>query len=120
MDNQDYIRKAVELADGWRYFRKDSPENPISYYATPVDDSWWNWDSWHPCHLDALAAQLVRQVDTLEKYHITYSTTGEWVRVSDVTSGPEMKVRYTAKDSGRTMNTIKAIVDSNVLGANND
>ena len=90
MNEQDYIKAAVELADGWTYHDGD-----CSHEET---ERWFIGCKLPQVWLDALAAQLVRQVDAIdgEKIHNDFIQIGV---------GP--------KD--RTMNTIKAIVDSKVL-----
>ena len=85
-----YIRKAVELADGW------------DYYADDDHDQGW---------LDMLAAQLVRQVDALDGFNFVsgqdcYSYV--WRACDD-------KAEMASYGPDRTMNTIKAIVASGVL-----
>lgn len=107
-----YLRKGVELADGFRVSTTGA--------GTPAwhgPDGFMVLVSGLPttAYIDALAAQLRRQVRKLKQYHLTYSTTGEWIRVSDSTGYPPIKVRTTAKGPDETMNTIKAIVDSGVL-----
>lgn len=95
MNDQDYIRKAVELADGWRLsssilWGPDRLQAPVTNQAM----------------LDALAAHLVRQVDALD---------GLWVEIDNMGAGI-----YTINDWGnkaivfaseesddRTMNTLK-------------
>jgi hypothetical protein len=100
--DDEYIRKAVELADGWylldngRGFCSFVPERPVN------------------CELpgpfaDLLAAQLVRQVDTLEFVFFDSDSGG-----AGVVSSARENVALSRGDS-RTMNTIKAIVDSGVL-----
>ena len=79
---EDVIRKAVELADGFWW-----KEDCVHVLDTPMH---YRADALPQTILDALAAQLTRQVDELDDY---------WVCAED----------------DRTMNTIKAIVDSKVL-----
>ena len=114
MNDGEYIRKAVELV-GWLESDEEGeylqiPAQPFSAYLDEIRA---------PCEqylLDALAAQLVRQVDALIGIDIDvhkgfssittdqgkYST-GHWVEIGE------------AQGEDRTMNTIKAIVDSKVL-----
>lgn len=108
MTDEEYIRKAVELADGWR----------VSYHANGEVCTISNQDKlwqigWCQSQLDALAAQLVRQVDS-SPYRIESDLNGEcWIWDSlDSTDGYPLE---TAEGPDRTMNTIKAIVDSGVL-----
>ena len=104
MTDDEVIRKAVELADGW------SP----------------NWDR-GDCHVlcddyelnvflplcqhdrDAIAAQLVRQVDAKGyRWHVETDDDG-----SAVCEGMVVKMMRNGDD--RTMNTLRAIVESKVL-----
>jgi len=104
MDN--VIRKAVELAEGWRL---SDDNQPLIYLIDEIESDEMSFMSWsYPqWMLDALAAQLVRQVDAIneftcvcaqEKLTFVYGT-GYWKA-----EGPD-----------RTMNTLKAIVESKVL-----
>ncbi len=104
----DYIRKAVELADGFDIVtEKDGTlriDTPLfAGYPCPVP---------HPPQmvLDALAAQLVRQVDALDFPVMVIAS-------RDATSivEPDETFYSPSQNEGRTMNTIKAIVDSGVL-----
>ncbi len=97
MNDQDYILKAVELADGWRYWGND-------YFV--VKGVFIHAPTW--VIKDALAAQLVRQVDNLGTVDIQIFGRGTEINQS----GHESTVRIA---SDRTMNTIRAIVDSEVL-----
>jgi len=100
----DYIRKAVDLAAGWERIS---------------DDVWMPLSGWPEGFLlpkllgqvecDALAAQLVRQVDATEQYIV--QTSKKWAEVSE----PSGDIHTYADVDDRTMNTIKAIVDSDVL-----
>lgn len=95
MTNQDYIREAVKLADGW---------NPHGGWGATVVQGRSNQKA-----LDALAAQLVRQVDATNDY---------WVNIDNESSCVNFHSgvnQCAACDDDRTMNTIKAIVDSGVL-----
>ena len=58
MNDQDYIRKAVELADGWGY----SPTHPDQWVTAPgLSNTPMSLLPQNQPRLDALAAQLVRQ-----------------------------------------------------------
>ena len=61
--------------------------------------------------LDALAAQLVRQVDALDRTWIEWGSNGG----TSVFTGNLATPIAGSYKSDRTMNTIKAIVDSGVL-----
>ena len=128
MTNEEYIRKAVELADGWFIAKNgaitlpqpkdayiDWPLLYLSDFPTLKPQVVLNW-----VLLDALAAQLVRQV--LAKgipFEITHDVDKWGVALMegyDVYVGhPIDYVLECAKDSDRTMNTLKAIVESGVL-----
>jgi len=105
MNDQEYIRKAVELADGFNMDEQAIVIHEWSDFCF-IDDP-----SQHV--LDALAAQLVRQVDARAK--------GVEVEVFDgfarIDSAPPRQYERIAIAEGpdRTMNTIKVIVDSKVL-----
>ena len=58
MTDQDYIKAAVELADG-AWFMQDNRTVQTPFMQVLLLDDLMQWD------LDALAAQLVRQVDAL-------------------------------------------------------
>jgi hypothetical protein len=105
MNDTDYIRKAVELADGW-----DLAEGQLTLpngkftYVTKNDFPQY--------YLDALAAQLVRQVDALEGYWILHDGHGMAIIHSNrIDDGFPQRVQ----NSDRTLNTIRCIVDSGVL-----
>lgn len=91
MTDQEIIRKAVELLDGDHYF--------------PTDTQWG---------LDALAAQLVRQVDALDRYAFGSDEAG-WASVWDEMPSNFERIAIVDEDVDRTMNTLKCIVDSGVL-----
>ncbi len=108
MTDNDYIRKAVELADGFMLngnliggsFMFDvggSIEIPT------IEDNQWL--------LDALAAQLVRQMDELILYSVHIKPIGAFIDHE----GTGERITDCYLTGGRTMNTIKAIVDSKVL-----
>lgn len=117
MNNQNYIRKAVELV-GWKW---DDSASGYDYVKPPVvsrglvKEYWLRADD--PIILDALAAQLVRQVDPHHHVDITWMT----CEVRNGETGKRLayvEFRGTTppyEGCNRTMNTIKAIVDSGVL-----
>ena len=95
LPNVDKIKKAVELADGWTWMGPEGTDR-----LQPMSQPF----------LDALAAQLVRQVDVLDGFVvITRSNrTRIWsVKISGIWKEVE--------GDDRTMNTINAIVNSKVL-----
>ena len=110
MIDQDYIRKAIELADGWaaKNHHKHTDEEIIVYSEYGY---WCFVETAQTVLLDALAAQLVRQVDAAGGYAvIVHAASTSIVGANDP---PIFKHVTYAND--RTMNTIKAIVDSGVL-----
>lgn len=101
MTDNEYIRKAVELADGWEVTDTGDIISPIAAYVG---------EPMHQCFLDALAAQLVRQVDALPEPIRVLAD-----RSCECGAGRSFTVVGTRHSNDRTMNTIKAIVDSEVL-----
>ena len=103
MNHQDYIRAAIDLADGWKYYDDDPyVDSPLgSAFLSPLKEG----------VLDALAAQLVRQVDAKNMVHLTVDRRG--VSINGLRQRLAREERSGTQD--RTMNTIKAIVDSGVL-----
>lgn len=87
MNNQNYIRKAVKLANGWNWLH--GPVMP----ANTHDEIIVKTEIVCKFVRDALAAQLVRQ------YLLVVNAPGN----------------ATFETDGDAMNTIKAIVDSGVL-----
>lgn len=107
MIDQDYICKAVELTDGWTLYDKERLVVTIIQEDKGTD---WVMNLRHQPGLDALAAQLVRQVDELSGYWVT--TRPDRTRVmAELISG----IFGEAEGPDRTMNTIKVIVDSKIL-----
>ena len=110
----NYIKAAVELADGWRISKGGDVHAPI--------DGWpegFLLPEVGPFAKDALAAQLVRQVDALDGYFVGVGCEFDEANRAAV-YGPKFKACHgylISDESGpdRTMNTIKAIVDSGVL-----
>lgn len=96
MNDTDYIRKAVELVDierhPWDYYKMKDIDPPHEQFM-----------------VDALAAQLVRQVDATGDMWLEIASNGAVRAWNDCS---EICLSF-ADD--RTMNTIKAIVDSGVL-----
>ena len=96
MIGTEYIRAAVELADDtwpWDFHKKEAVLEFSGY------------------DIDALAAQLVRQVDDKVIFRVTIEPTG-----TDITcEGQGTLLAQSRMQESRTMATIKAIVDSGVL-----
>ena len=104
----DYIRKAMELADGFD-LTEDQLTLPSGHYFMVCCN-----DVIRPWMLDALAAQLVRQVDALDEYWFDNDKYCGSV-VDSLGSSVGFSESPTDEPYDRTMNTIKAIVDSGVL-----
>ena len=102
MNDNDYIRKAVELADGWS-ISHNIVYPPTQHLAMSIHHT----STWI---LDALAAQLVRQVDATGEQYV--ASTHSYVAVR---GRGRCRSHIEYDDNDRTMNTIKAIVDSGVL-----
>lgn len=106
MTDQEVISRAVELADGWKesgFF--GCVETPEGYLAVPESSQ---------LSCDALAAQLVRQVDALEREHDLDIARGEtWLGDYPARHGPRGLAKIQGPD--RTMNTLRAVVESGVL-----
>jgi len=104
-DDNEYIKAAVELADffSWDEWIEARNNNLLTHSGQKF--------------LDALAAQLVRQVD--DPYAVWQFPIGVSVSSKDV---EDARLEIAMVDGpDRTMNTIKVIVDSGVLrGANHD
>lgn len=119
MSDEEYIRKAVELADGFKqrsegFIREfdDSGANFINFYL-----EWPELEDELRFGLDALAAQLVRQVDALgPNYAMQLARDVVCVDIYEP-EGPRLLAHAQSCIDGpnRTMNTIRAIVDSKVL-----
>ena len=104
MNDQEYIKAGVGLADGW--LERDEfiiGPSPLMDYYTPEGIA-------QPI-LDALAAQLVRQVDALTDYGFL-TDESRAAGIYHCGSGSNCVI---ADSEDRTLNTIKAIVDSGVL-----
>ena len=110
----ELIRKAAELA-GWLEVDEEGPylqipAQPFSAYLDEIKA---------PCYeylLDALAAQLVRQVDALDGYSFESSFDGlTWIISNDLEFRSSGSVLVEIEGPDRTMNTIKAIVESGAL-----
>ncbi len=100
MNDQDYIRAAVALADGWQY-------QQIYFAYLPGCDDAHHLGS--QVVLDALAAQLVRQVDATDCEVCTGQDHAE------IYNQKTQETELIFRGGNRTMNTIKVIVDSKVL-----
>ena len=119
MNDSWYVQKGVELV-GWQW-----DENTLTgrkFFELPQTkreqelgcSSTWVEDN-NQVGRDALAAQLVRQVDALEPSVVV--TIGD--RHTEVLEMHGVN-RTTVRLYNRTMNTIRAIVDSKVLEGSNE
>ena len=104
----DTIRKAVELADG---FQLSKLTNDGTYFSLPHGGFLPPIIDCPQQYLDALAAQLVRQVDDNGGYAVVIK------RASTIIHGANDPpiFKHCSYGSDRTRNTIKAIVDSKIL-----
>ena len=110
MTDNDYIRAAVKLADRWAIYMPGQFVNSNEGLAVESPCGYMGVLDATPELLDALAAQLVRQVDAANKFHLA-----TFVEFTDIRSDNDLKRVARVEDGDRTMNTIKAIVDSKVL-----
>ena len=103
MIDQDLIRRAVELADGWCVV-----DDHDGYWLMFRDGDGWHSRSasrWWQLGLDALAAQLVRQVDAAG-YDFESDYDG-WATVSHPSGEP---ITHSIGPD-RTENTIRACME---------
>ena len=107
MSDEEYIRKAVDLAYGWEWRIEDEGD-----VIKGPDRSWYS-EAFSQGARDALAAQLVRQVDALGNDAAFVSMRDKVV----VTNYLSTEGQADERSPDRTMNAIKAIVDSGVLAA---
>jgi len=108
MTDEEYIRKAAELV-GWGYTRPmHSADTP--YLFIPSGPTIGKRTDQHT--LDALAAELVRQVDALETHRVESHAASVMVYETHYPVNHAIAVRH---GPDRPMNAIKAIVDSKVL-----
>lgn len=110
MNDLDYIRKGIELADDWE-ITLDDEQTKGPWVIIKTKAMYLEYHSRWPWVRDLLAAQLIRQVDALG--FLDFDVDGGGVTIS-CPSNPEFTpIRLWGDD--RTMNTIKCIVDSEVL-----
>ncbi len=115
MTNEDYIKAAIGLiggeitdldgGDGAFWCQVSFPHLDGDAYEVKEAHSSWQW------FRDLLAAQLVRQSDEVNSY-VTIMRGNSEVR-GTMKAGYKLIASHASSD--RTMNTIKAIVDSEVL-----
>lgn len=110
------LKKAVELADGWEW-EKSVHGNEMLTVAGGIDLEEhelveYLWQIPRP-FLDALAAQLVRQVDAIDG--MVFSVNPYCVHVFKSDGSGKMIAMDSKHKDDRTENTINAIVESGVL-----
>jgi len=112
MNNIDYIRKAVELADEW-WKKRDPSEVYMPGCSTfdPLSDI-------SQQTLDALAAQLVRKVDAIDGCEVICDP--YCIKVFVAYKKGAKIAKGTEHRFDRTMNTLKSIVDSKILEESKD
>jgi len=113
MTDQDYIKAAGELADGWTLSKDDHLEVRRKSMGIMFDAYGYDFDSLGDFELDALAAQLVSQVDKSGRgrfYSVPGAAELQWEH-----STPVQLIHSYVKGDDRAMNSIKVIVDSKVL-----
>ena len=103
MKDQDYIKAGVELADGWVAY--DSSFLGGCYFATH------SYSQVPQPVRAALAAQLTEQVDATDDYGVYAEPTCTYVWEEDKDDAHQ----WNHEGPNRSMNTIKAVVDSKVL-----
>ena len=111
-NDQDYIRKAVEIAEPKFRMRRDS-EGFVHYYGESDHEFIGTLfeEGLDQYLVDALAAELVRMVDAREDFSLRCydEFTSLFLRQNG------MRLLAKVSSEGRSMNSIKAIVDSGVL-----
>jgi len=113
MNDQGYISKGIKLADEWDLTEGQLtlPGGRFTYLTTESGVEKIDVPQYI---LDALAAQLVRQVDAMDDLSVI--TESGCSLVHDVSRRDGYSVGMANHEGpDRTMNTIKAIVDSDVL-----
>ena len=101
MNDEEYVRKAVELADGIEF---GEAEDQLVIQGETITSVYG---------LDILAAQLVRQVDGSTRHHV--EITHGWAAVRTGIAYEEIRSISASYGPDRTMGTIRVIVDSGVL-----
>lgn len=114
MNNQDYIRRGVELAEGWEINDRAYGEGLYSVQSRTR----WQVTKGMPDQefLDALAAQLVRQL--LEQgfdVHIdiqgsTFDAPGIWIEITDMVYSNSFRYEKDARENW-SVNLIESIVE---------
>ena len=107
LTDNDVIIKAVELADNWlwNWGRAFFHEEVQWGQGGTFPDEAEQW------HLDILAAQLVRQVDAIGLLECDITAVSAWIYCPS----NEEATHPAVVGQDRTMNTIRAIVESGVL-----
>ena len=108
MNNQEYILAGIELADGWHTF-----EHAVEFLEVVKTYHGFGGPDSDKEIIDALAAQLVRQVDAIDGCEVTSDSYA--VTVTEAYKPQTVRTIGIGHRWNRTTNTIKAIVDSGVL-----
>lgn len=114
MTDPGYIFSAAKLAEGWNVYGQlivppwKQEKGPVMHVYNPST-----------ILVDAMAAQLVRQVDALGTHHFgchdDICSLSEWVYPDHNMRALKVVSERKFKGTDRAMNTIKVIVDSNIL-----
>ena len=108
------LRKAVELADGWSCSNDPVYSKGLGEFISPprgLTNCFVKTP--HQTTLDALAAQLVRQVDATDKYRVCVQR--DCSTINSYEDGYPTEHGGAIGRDNRTENTINAIVESGVL-----
>ena len=116
MNDIEYIREAVKLADGWE-------RKMLGYFKCPMSRNLPNGPKHKIAYgpgLDALAAQLVRQAlangfdFSIEIQGSHFEAPGCWIVIHDPIRSEQHRFESDARED-IAINKIRAIVDSKVL-----
>lgn len=112
--NADYLREGIELAKGWDITHIFAGEDVAAYNPKGKKHPEISFVLQYPNQSGKaiLAAQLVRQVDNMHEFQVVSYKYTSYVECCGVDPRPVIaQVSY----RGRSMNTIRAVVDSKVL-----
>ena len=111
MNDNDYIRKAVEMANGFEISHPDDKRLETYYFPTGMGHKVRKGHA-PQIFLDALAAQLVRQVES--PYYVAMTLHHSAVmKIASLRQDSE--ISFVENEFEWAMNTIKVIIDSKVL-----
>ncbi len=109
------IKRGVAVADGWilcdGFIMLPDDFHEVSLTGDHYDEDHRRMPLFTQMHKDALAAQLVRQVDALDEVEVDCHPGVSYCREFDGLHRREVE----ARGNDRTMNTITCIVESGVL-----